>query len=145
MRWKPTPPCKLWTLQSEPHDVDPKEGSWEVGGVICISAFANHPSHLSWVLYITPPTFHNSSLGSTSCGSDWSFHSLHGGIDLHLICSQQGLHSTITDPYIALATGMHACSEPKEGKVASLEGRALPESMMCHWLTRSLSKPYGHC
>jgi hypothetical protein len=24
---KPTPPCKLWKLQSEPHDVDPKEGS----------------------------------------------------------------------------------------------------------------------
>jgi hypothetical protein len=47
IRWKPTPPCKLWKLQSEPHDIDPKEGSWEVGGVICISAFANHPSHLS--------------------------------------------------------------------------------------------------
>jgi hypothetical protein len=27
IRWKPTPPCKLWKLQSEPHDVDPKEGS----------------------------------------------------------------------------------------------------------------------
>jgi hypothetical protein len=24
IRWKPTPPCKLWKLQSESHDVDPK-------------------------------------------------------------------------------------------------------------------------
>jgi hypothetical protein len=29
------------------NDVDPKEGSWEVGVVICKSAFANYPSHLS--------------------------------------------------------------------------------------------------
>jgi hypothetical protein len=27
IRWKPTPPRKLWKLQSESHDVDPKEGS----------------------------------------------------------------------------------------------------------------------
>jgi hypothetical protein len=86
IKWKPTHPCKLWKLQSKPHNVDPKEGSWEVGGVICKSAFANHPSHLSWFLHITPPTFYKSSLGSRSCGSDWSFHSLHGEIGFHLIC-----------------------------------------------------------
>jgi hypothetical protein len=38
---------------------------------------SNHPSYLSWVLHITPSTFHKSSLGSISCGSDWSFHNLH--------------------------------------------------------------------
>jgi hypothetical protein len=76
--WKPTLLCKLWKLQSEPYDVYPKEGSWEVGGVIWKSAFANHPSHLSWVLHITPSTFYKSFLGSTSCGSDCSFHILHG-------------------------------------------------------------------
>jgi hypothetical protein len=45
--WKPTSPYKLWKLQSVPHDIDPKEGSWEVEGVICKSVFANHLSHLS--------------------------------------------------------------------------------------------------
>jgi hypothetical protein len=33
-------------LQSEPHDVDPTERLREMGGVICKSTFANHPSHL---------------------------------------------------------------------------------------------------
>jgi hypothetical protein len=33
------------------------------------------------------PTSHESSFGSTSCGSDWSFHSLHGEVGFHLIRS----------------------------------------------------------
>jgi hypothetical protein len=65
--------------------------------VICKSAFANHPSHLSGVLHITPTTFHlhitpttfhKSSLSSTLCGSDWNFHSLHGEVGFHLIYSK---------------------------------------------------------
>jgi hypothetical protein len=44
IKWKPTYQCKLWKLQSEPHNVDLKEGSWEVGGVIFKSSFANNPS-----------------------------------------------------------------------------------------------------
>jgi hypothetical protein len=47
IKWKPITPCKLCKLRSEPDDVDPKESSWEVGRVICKSAFENHPSHLS--------------------------------------------------------------------------------------------------
>jgi hypothetical protein len=35
IKWKPTPPCKLWKLPSEPHDVDPREDLWKVGGVMC--------------------------------------------------------------------------------------------------------------
>jgi hypothetical protein len=65
----------------------PKEGTWEVGGVICKSVFVNHLSNLSWVLHITPPYSHEPSFGSTSCGLDWSFHRLHRGIGFHLICS----------------------------------------------------------
>jgi hypothetical protein len=33
IRWKPTTPCKLWKLQSEPHDVDPTKDLWKMGGV----------------------------------------------------------------------------------------------------------------
>jgi Na+-transporting methylmalonyl-CoA/oxaloacetate decarboxylase gamma subunit len=77
---------KLWKLQSEPHDVDPTE-RLEVGGVICKTTFANHPSHLLWILQITPPTSHEFSLGSKSCGLDWSFHSLHEEVGFHYICS----------------------------------------------------------
>jgi hypothetical protein len=79
IRWKPTSPWKLCKLQSEPHDIDPTESLEEVGGVICKSTFANHPSHLPWISQTTPPTSHEFSLGSRSCGLDWSFHSLHGG------------------------------------------------------------------
>jgi hypothetical protein len=25
IRWKPTPPCKLWKFQYGPHDIDPRE------------------------------------------------------------------------------------------------------------------------
>jgi hypothetical protein len=35
IRWKPTPPFKLWKLQFEPHDVDPRKDLWKVGGVMC--------------------------------------------------------------------------------------------------------------
>jgi hypothetical protein len=89
IRWIPTPPCKLWKLQPKPHDVDPKEDLWKMGGVMCKTHerwksgwddlqmhFCNHPSHLPWVL-----------LWSTSCDSDWSFHSFHGGVGFHLIHS----------------------------------------------------------
>jgi hypothetical protein len=77
IRWKPTSPCKLWKLQYESHDVDPTGRSEEVRGVICKINFANHASHLPWILQITPSTSHKLSLGSRSCDSDWSFHSLH--------------------------------------------------------------------
>jgi hypothetical protein len=86
IRWKQTPPCKLWKLHSEPHDVDPREDSWEVGGVMC----KTHERWERWfakaLLQITPPTSYEPSFGSTSCGSDWSFHSLHGWVCFHLIC-----------------------------------------------------------
>jgi hypothetical protein len=35
---------------------------------------------------ITPPTSSERPVGSTSCDSDWSFHSLHGEVSFHLIC-----------------------------------------------------------
>jgi hypothetical protein len=54
-----------------------------MGGVICKSTFANHPSHLPWILQITPPTSHEFSLGSGLCGLDWSFHSLHREVGFH--------------------------------------------------------------
>jgi hypothetical protein len=89
IRWKPTPLCKLWKLQSEPHDVDPREDLWEVGGVTC----KTHERWKGWfanaLLQITPPTSHELSFGSTSCGSYWSFHSLHGGVGFHLIRSRR--------------------------------------------------------
>jgi hypothetical protein len=57
IKWKPTPPCKLWKLQSEPHDVDPMERSWEMGGVICKSAFANHsPTSHEFCISSLPPS-----------------------------------------------------------------------------------------
>jgi hypothetical protein len=49
--------------------------SKEVGEVICKGAFEIYSSHLLWML----PR-------SISCGSDWSFHSLHGEVGFHLIC-----------------------------------------------------------
>jgi hypothetical protein len=76
IRWKPTPPCKLWKFQSESHIVDPGEDSWEVGGVMC----KTHERCEGWfanaLLQITTPTSHESSFGSPSCGSYWSFHNL---------------------------------------------------------------------
>jgi hypothetical protein len=35
IRWKSTPPCKLWKLRSELHDVDLRKDSLEVGGMLC--------------------------------------------------------------------------------------------------------------
>jgi hypothetical protein len=83
IRWKPTSPCKLWELQSEPHDVDPTGCLEVVGGVICKISFANHASHLSWILQITPSTSHELPLVSRSCDSHWSFHSLHEVVGFH--------------------------------------------------------------
>jgi hypothetical protein len=88
MMWKPTSPWKLWKLQYESHDVDLKARLEEMGWVICKSTFANHPSHLPWILQITSPTSHEFSLGSRSCGLDWTFHSFDGEVGFHQICSQ---------------------------------------------------------
>jgi hypothetical protein len=80
------PPCKLWKLQSKPHDLDPRENSWEVGGVVC----EIHGRWEGWfakvLLQITPPTSSKLSVGSISCGSDWSLHNFHGEVGFHLIC-----------------------------------------------------------
>jgi hypothetical protein len=38
------------------------------------------------LLQITPPTSSERSIGSTSCGSDSSFHSFHEKVGFHLIC-----------------------------------------------------------
>jgi hypothetical protein len=35
IRWKANLPCKLCKLQSESHDVDPREDLWNVGRVMC--------------------------------------------------------------------------------------------------------------
>jgi hypothetical protein len=78
--WKPASPCKLWKLQSKPHDLDPRENSWEVGGVIC----KIHGRWEGWfakvVLQITPPTSSKRAVRSTSCDSDLSFHSFQGKV-----------------------------------------------------------------
>ena len=81
---KLTFPCQLCKLYSGPPDQHPRGGAWEVGGGICKSVitqskgrrrFANPPFQLP----CTP------ILGCWSGGSDWSLHSLHGGVGLHLI------------------------------------------------------------
>jgi hypothetical protein len=62
------------------------ESSWEVEGVIC----KIHGTWEGWfakvLLQISPPTSFECPVGSTSCGSDWSFHSLHAEVGFHLIC-----------------------------------------------------------
>jgi hypothetical protein len=40
--WKPTPPCKLWKLQSESHDLNPTGHLRQVGEVFC-------KSHGRWI------------------------------------------------------------------------------------------------
>jgi hypothetical protein len=70
IKWKPTSPCKLWKLQSESHDVDPTGHSEEVGGVICKITFANHASHLPWILQIIPPLDHLPFLYYKAAGLD---------------------------------------------------------------------------
>jgi hypothetical protein len=76
---------KTMEIQFESHDLDPRESSWEVEGVIC-------KIHRRWevwfakvILQITPPTSSERPVGSTSCDSDWNFHSLHGEVGFHLI------------------------------------------------------------
>jgi hypothetical protein len=86
IRWKLTSPCKLWKLQSKSHDLDLRESSCEVEGVI----WKIHGRWEAWfekvILQITPSTSHKLSLESRSCDSDWSFHSLHGEVSFHVIC-----------------------------------------------------------
>jgi hypothetical protein len=62
------------------------DNSCEVEWVICKA----HGRWEGWfakvLLQITPPTSSKRSVGSTSRGSDWSFHSFHGEVGFHLIC-----------------------------------------------------------
>jgi hypothetical protein len=52
--------------------------------IILKSAFANH-SLTSHEFCTSPIPPYKSSLGSTSCCSDWSFRSLHGGVGFHIV------------------------------------------------------------
>jgi hypothetical protein len=96
IQWKPTSSCKLCKLKSESHDLDPRESSWELEGVIC----KIHGRWEAWfakmILQITPPTSSERPVGSTSCDSDWSFYSLHGEVGFHLICCLYTLPVTAT-------------------------------------------------
>jgi hypothetical protein len=76
----------IWPFHASECDlqnVDPTEISWKVEGVI----YKIHGRWEAWfakvILQTTPSTSHEISVGSTSCDSDWSFHSLHEEVGFH--------------------------------------------------------------